>query len=86
MSERESRSQSCVVPGCSRKVTADKLMCWPHWKLVPPALATAVYRDWHALQRTNDPEARARVLGYYEASRQAAIDAVQPTTKPGAAT
>ena len=59
MSEQAFHFHTCAV--CTRRITADKLMCWPHWKLVPPDLATAVYRDWHALQRAYTVEQIARV-------------------------
>lgn len=36
----------CPVRGCGVPVHISRLMCPDHWFMVPPALRTAVYREY----------------------------------------
>lgn len=36
----------CPANGCRTRVRPDKLLCGPHWALVPGVLARAVYAAW----------------------------------------
>lgn len=40
-------THECPVRGCARRVRDDRLMCGPHWKLVPQRVASRVYRTWN---------------------------------------
>lgn len=37
----------CPVRGCSIMVDDRHLMCRPHWRKVPPQIASSVYRAYH---------------------------------------
>jgi hypothetical protein len=44
--DAEMPQHRCPATGCKIPVDADKLMCGPHWAMVPGPLQKAVYRAW----------------------------------------
>lgn len=40
----------CHATGCNTYCAPEKLMCWPHWRLVPSVIQSAVYRHYRAGQ------------------------------------
>ena len=42
----KSRAHQCPANGCETPVDRSKLMCGPHWRIVPEPLARAVYAAW----------------------------------------
>ena len=80
------RTVPCAV--CARLVPHGRLMCSPHWHLVPKPLQVAVWRTWQAYgARKNPTEGLAQLRAYRQAA-DAAIEAVQarlqvqPSTPP----
>lgn len=64
----------CVVPDCAEGVPQGRLMCLPHWELVPGELRRAVWRTWKILKLNfGDPVSRNR----YNEARDAAVKAVR---------
>lgn len=55
-----------LTPACEKQIPLSKLMCPPHWALVPDAVQKAVYRAFKARHRHPDA---------LRAARQAAINA-----------
>lgn len=49
-----SDKHDCPVDGCAAQVPRSMLMCARHWRLVPDALQSAVYRQWRRRQRDDD--------------------------------
>lgn len=45
---REATKHSCPVGGCPSWVPADKLMCAPHWRLVPRDIQRRVYAAYRS--------------------------------------
>jgi hypothetical protein len=39
-------THKCPITGCKRDVDEDKLMCAPHWYMVPKPLRKALYGAW----------------------------------------
>lgn len=37
----------CPIRSCERQLPHARLMCWPHWRLVPAMLKQAVYDAYH---------------------------------------
>lgn len=35
----------CPVKGCEEMIDIHRMMCFPHWKVVPPNLSAAVQRE-----------------------------------------
>lgn len=67
MTEQEARANGCAV--CDRRISPDRLMCNAHWRLVPPAMQSAVYRTWQALCRCPSK------AHFYDAVRRAYVSA-----------
>lgn len=61
-------THECPAAGCGRRVAWDKLMCRPHWQMVPASLRRDVLAAWRY-------GAGAGEAAYLDA-REAAIDAV----------
>jgi hypothetical protein len=40
----------CQMRVCDQRISLDKLMCAPHWRMVPKPLQRAVYDAWEALK------------------------------------
>lgn len=66
----------CPVDGCGRRLSPGHLMCGPHWKLVPAAIAARV---WSTLRRWRSERA---TLGELRAVQGEAIDAVNAAGRP----
>jgi hypothetical protein len=66
-------SHKCPLEGCSKQVPHHILMCYPHWKQVPPEIQKRVNRTW----REGPVEA-------YLQAREAAIRSVQSEEVPDA--
>jgi len=39
---------SCAIPGCSMGIPRTKLMCPPHWRMVPVWTRKRVYEEYRA--------------------------------------
>jgi hypothetical protein len=49
----------CPISTCTADNVADeKLMCYPHWKMVPKSLARPVYAAWDNGEGAGTPEHR----------------------------
>jgi hypothetical protein len=48
----------CPAGGCRAKVRADRLMCAPHWRLVPYRLRAVVWATWRSGAGAGSPEHR----------------------------
>lgn len=48
----------CPVAGCRAKVRADRLLCAPHWRLVPYRLRTLIWSTWRSGAGAGTPEHR----------------------------
>lgn len=76
---RSGLRHTCHARGCQVQVAPRMLMCLPHWRRVPKALQTAVWRHYREGQEiSKDPSA-----AYLEAQR-AAIEAVAAREDPDA--
>lgn len=42
----ESGGHPCAAGPCTLRIAASKLMCSPHWAMVPPDVQKAVYATW----------------------------------------
>lgn len=62
----------CPCTGCAVDLPRHLLMCRPHWRRVPRALAAEVNDAWRAHTRAPDKESLIR----YVAAREAAIRSV----------
>jgi hypothetical protein len=51
----------CPVGGCRESVRADRLMCRPHWYLVPRPLRDAVWAAWRSGGGAGSPAHAAAV-------------------------
>lgn len=71
----------CPVPGCKAVVMPTKLLCLPHWMLVPQPLQLTVYRCWATLRKARKPNLVMAATRAYRKARQAAIDAVVAVEK-----
>lgn len=65
-------SHTCHVPDCKMEVPPERLMCYPHWKMVPKDLQAAVWRHYRPGQ-CDDKKPSAM---YLQVANQA-IQAVQ---------
>jgi hypothetical protein len=45
---------NCVIPGCRVQLDPSKLMCMPHWRLVPPEHQRAVMFSYKPGQTAAD--------------------------------
>lgn len=72
MSEHTYHARDCRTP-----VEPAKLMCWPHWKMVPRNLQAAVWATCRPGQEVTKTPARE----YLDAA-QDAIDAVAAIERP----
>lgn len=61
----DGRFHVCPIEDCIARVPESRLMCPPHWRLVPKDLADELYRAWR----------RGTVIEHGEAM-QACVDAV----------
>jgi hypothetical protein len=47
--------QHCPVPGCSERINPSRLMCRPHWYLVPKPVRDRVWASWRSGSGTGSP-------------------------------
>lgn len=64
-------------PVCSAKISEHKLMCWPHWDMVPKNLQQQVLGTWKTMLRGANPSIRRLAREEYRKAREAAIAAVR---------
>ncbi|TAK81740.1 MAG: hypothetical protein EPO20_24040 [Betaproteobacteria bacterium] len=64
-------------PVCAAKIPEYKLMCWPHWRLVPELLQDQVLGTWKTMLRGANPSIRRLAREEYRKARDAAIAAVR---------
>lgn len=73
----------CAI--CARPIPRGKLMCWPHWRLVPRNRQQDVYRTWgnllYGVRRQT-----ADALTDYQTAKQAAIHAIHAVQPAAQAT
>ncbi len=65
---------TCHAHGCTRKVKPAVFMCYPHWKLVPPEIQAAIWKNFRPGQEKDKRPSE----GYQHAAKRA-IDAVRDT-------
>lgn len=39
-------THECPIDGCDEPVDYARLMCYPHWRMVPPKLSAKLYQTW----------------------------------------
>lgn len=66
-------------PICNAKISDHKLMCWPHWDLVPQNQQAQVLQLWKTALRGRTASIRHLAMEEYRKAREAAIAAVQST-------
>jgi hypothetical protein len=54
-------SHLCPAPGCPQHVSADRLMCRPHWYAVPKPLRDAVWATWQSGRGAGTPAHTAAI-------------------------
>ena len=72
MEQARNQPHLCHVPNCTRPVSPERLMCYPHWRKVPHTLQLKVYRTYRRGQerdKNSSPE-------YVEAAK-AAINSLE---------
>lgn len=69
------RTVPCAV--CDRLVPHGRLMCSPHWHLVPKPQQVAVWRTWRAFGARKNATEGVGLLREYRQAADAAIEAVQ---------
>lgn len=63
----------CPLDGCPRTARAGQLMCGYHWRQVPKALQSDVWRTWRKWNRTHGD----KDWQTYMIARRAALDAIE---------
>lgn len=53
MSRKPVRDHECAAPGCSTRISRQRLMCFAHWQMVPGDLQRDVYRTFRAMTRAD---------------------------------
>lgn len=66
---------TCPIPHCPGHKAPDHLLCRLHWKQVPHALRSAVWRAWKLRQR--HPEDLAYLAAHREACRRAVASIIE---------
>lgn len=64
-------------PICTAKIPEHKLMCWPHWDMVPKLLQDQVIGICKTMLRGANPSIRRLAVQEYRKAREAAIAAVR---------
>ena len=64
-------------PVCSAKIPDHKLLCWPHWDLVPKNLQDQVLGLWKTSLSGANPSIRHLAAEEYRKARAAAIAAAR---------
>jgi hypothetical protein len=62
---------------CTKPIRRQLLMCFRHWRMVPPAHQRAVSASWRQARAAGSAERRLRALHEYHRAREAAVSAVQ---------
>ena len=63
-------SHLCPAAGCRQHVSADRLMCRPHWYQVPKPLRDAVWATWRSGAGAGTSEHTAAILAAIGAATQ----------------
>lgn len=69
-------------PICITKIPDHKLMCWPHWDMVPKLQQVQVLTLWKTSLRGRTSSIRHMAMEEYRKARDAAIAAVKEKTEP----
>ncbi len=64
-------------PICTAKIADHKLMCWPHWDMVPAQQQEQVLGLWKTTLRGPNPSIRRLAMQEYKLARAAAIALVK---------
>ena len=64
-------------PICTAKIPDHKLLCWPHWDLVPKDLQEKVLGLWKTALRGANSSIRHMAMEEYRVARAEAIAAVK---------
>lgn len=75
----------CYAAGCAVLVPRGRLMCSPHWALVPGKVQQSVWRAWRAFvvpQLRADPAVRDGYRNAIEAARDAVAARAKAQTEP----
>lgn len=68
--------RKCAVPNCTESMIPGKMLCIPHWLMVPPKLQQLIYSARSALKKSRKPESRAACQRRYQTLRAEAIQYV----------
>ena len=44
-------THKCFADGCQAQVRADRMMCFKHWRMVPPDIQRQIWRHWQKDRR-----------------------------------
>lgn len=69
-------SVTCPIDGCSATAPRGKLMCKPHWRMVPLDVQQEVHRTWGEFCDEKDPQHKLTFRRGYILARTRAIQAV----------
>lgn len=64
-------SHLCPVPGCRQAVSADRLMCRPHWYTVPRPARDSVWATWRSGAGAGTPAHTAAIIAAVAAATPA---------------
>ncbi len=70
------RGEIRTCPCCGARIQRGKLMCLPHWKMVPRDAQRAVNKAWRDYRRSDYGHAAIMALRVYQTAVDAAIAAV----------
>lgn len=70
------RPHRCFAAGCTAEVSADRLMCSRHWRMVPAGLRQAIGRTWRSgnvIAHASAKYAAARAVHAIETARPSSV-------------
>lgn len=83
MSTKKPEQHLCHAVGCNERVLPSRLMCPPHWFMVPRALRTRVWRAYRPGQEVDKQPSAAWLIAAHEAiSHVAEQEGKEPPRSP----
>ena len=73
---------ACPVPDCTAHTQPGRLLCLPHWRLVPYPLQKDVWNTWRAYTKASGADALLAARKPYYDAREAAIAEVVRQESP----
>lgn len=58
-------SRICSAKGCTKEINATRLMCWPHWRMVPRAIQRRIQRLRDELENSRQHARREHFREYH---------------------